>query len=91
MTHREVDQQLVPMLAVGAAVRADELVGGAWSRLAPLLALREEERAFVDGLHRSDLDASLLFPDDADEVARIAGHPALLWKARNARLHHGRP
>ena len=90
-TQREVDDQLVPMLAVGAEARAPELVGAAWSRLAPLLALTDEERGFVEKLHRGDLDPSLLFPDDAEEAARIHAHPALRWKAQNARSHHDRP
>jgi hypothetical protein len=89
-TQREVDEQLVPMLAAGAEVRAAELVGAAWSRLAPLLALTHEEREFVESLHRGDLDLSLLFPDDAGEADRLAGHPALRWKAQNARSHHRR-
>ena len=89
-TQREVDEQLVPMLATGARARAAELVAAAWSRLAPLLVLTEAERGFVERLHRGDLDASPLFPDDAEEAARIAAHPALRWKAQNARSHHDR-
>jgi hypothetical protein len=29
----------------------------------------------------------LLFADDQDLAARVARHPALLWKAKNARRH----
>jgi predicted nucleotidyltransferase component of viral defense system len=90
-TQREVDEQLVPMLAAGAEVRAPDLVAAAWSRLAPLLALTEAERGFVEKLHRGDLDPSLLFPDDVEEAARIRAHPAVRWKAQNARSHHDRP
>jgi len=86
-TQREVDEQLVPLLTAGAKVHAAELVGAAWSRLAPLLALTAPERAFVDKLHRGDLDLSLLFPRDAQEAERLAAHPALRWKAQNARSH----
>ncbi len=89
-TQREVDEQLAPMLARGAAVDAGELIGAAWSRLAPLLALTQAERAFVDQLHQGELDLSLLFPSDADEGKRLAAHPALRWKAQNARSHHDR-
>jgi hypothetical protein len=89
-TQREVDEQLVPMLATGAKIRAAELVSAAWSRLAPLLAMTDAERGFVEKLHRGDLDPSLLFPDDAEEAARIHAHPALQWKAQNARSHHDR-
>jgi predicted nucleotidyltransferase component of viral defense system len=87
---REVEEQLVPLLVAGAEVDAAELVGAAWSRLAPLLALTPEERAFVDLLHRGDLRPSLWFPDDAEEAERLALHPALRGKAQNARAHHDR-
>lgn len=86
-TQREVDEQLVPLLTAGAKVHAAELVGAAWSRLAPLLALTAQERAFVDKLHRGDLELGLLFPHDAQEAERLAAHPALRWKAQNARSH----
>ena len=89
-TQREIDEQLVPLLSRGTDVRASELVEVAWSRLAPLLALTPQERDFVDRLHRGELDPSLLFPGDPGEAERLARHPALLWKARNARSHHGR-
>lgn len=87
-TQREVDEQLVPLLAAGAKVHAVELVGAAWSRLAPLLALTREERAFVERLHQGELDSSPLFPGDAQEAERPAAHPAWQWKAQNARSHH---
>lgn len=89
-TQRAVDEQLVPMLGAGAEVRAAELVGAAWSRLAPLITLGDEERGFVERLQRGELDLSLLFPDDPIEAARITAHPALRWKAQNARSHHDR-
>jgi hypothetical protein len=90
VTQREVDEQLVPLLASGAAVRAADLVAAAWHRVEPLLALSNEERAFVDRLHRGDLQPALLFPTDSEEAKRLSRHPALLWKAKNARDHHDR-
>jgi len=90
VTQREVDEQLAPLLASGAAFRAAELVAAAWPRVEPLLTLSAHERAFVDKLHRGELDLALLFPADPAEAERLSGHPALLWKARNARAHHGR-
>ncbi len=90
VTQREVNEQLVPLLASGAAVRAADLVRGAWLRVEPLLTLSQEERAFIDGLHRGDLRPALLFPADPKEVERLSRHPALLWKAKNAREHHDR-
>ncbi len=90
VTQREVDEQLVPLLASGAAVRAADLVAAAWPRVEPLLTLSTEERAFVDRLHRGDLQPALLFPTDPEEAERLSRHPALLWKAKNARDHCNR-
>jgi predicted nucleotidyltransferase component of viral defense system len=87
-TQRDLDEQLVPLLTTGVEVRAAELVGSAWSRLSPLLALTRDERAFVEKLHRGELDLGLLFPSDAREADRLSGHPAAQWKAQNARSHH---
>ena len=90
VTQREVDEQLVPLLASGAAVRAADLVAAAWRRVQPLLTLSNEERAFVDRFHRGDSQPALLFLTDPEEVERLSRHPALLWKAKNARDHHDR-
>jgi len=38
-----------------------------------------------------DLRPELLFPDDSEISERLARHPALLWKAQNAREHSKRP
>lgn len=89
-TQREVDEQLAPLLASGAVSDAAELVAKAWARVQPLLVLSEQERAFIDGLRRGELRVGLLFPADPREAARLSRHPALLWKARNARDHHDR-
>lgn len=87
VTPREVEAQLAPLLAGGAAIRAEELVDTAWARVDPLLKLSTNEQAYIDMLHRGELRPELLFPADPEETERLSGHPALLWKARNARAH----
>ena len=47
----------------------------------------EAEREYTTRLQRGELRPELLFPEDAQFAGRIARHPALLWKAQNARDH----
>jgi hypothetical protein len=82
-----VERQLVPMLAPGHAATAESLTRGAWGVLEPLLALDDAEREYSNRLQTGDFRPDLLFPDDADMRSRIAQHPALLWKVRNAQAH----
>lgn len=87
LTQRTVEEMLAPMLARGARVSAADLLEHAWSRLQPLLVLEPEEQQFVDDLDRGLLRPELLFPADPTAADRLSRHPALLWKARNARAH----
>jgi predicted nucleotidyltransferase component of viral defense system len=84
LTQTAIDSQLIPMLAGAPSIRADELLTNAWARVAPLLELSEAERQFIEQLESGSLRTELLFPDDSEEAARIARHPALLWKAHHA-------
>lgn len=86
-TQRQIDEQLVPLLASGSGADAADLVQRAWARLAPLVALGHEERAFFEGVETGDINLSPLFPTDGDEGRRLSAHPALRWKAQNARSH----
>lgn len=55
----------------------------------PLLTLTAAEREYTDRLQAGDLRPELLFPEDQGLAERLARHPALLWKARNAGRHLG--
>lgn len=92
-TPERVAVQLTPMLPSVAVVTAESLISGAWPVVEPLTRLSEPEREFVDRMQDGDIRTELLFPDDPEMQQRLAGHPALLWKAQNAREHrerHGR-
>jgi predicted nucleotidyltransferase component of viral defense system len=89
VTDREVEQQLHPMLTEGARPKAADLRDRAWAILAPLLDLTPAEREYTDRIQVGELRPDLLFPDDQDLAARVARHPALLWKAANTKRHHG--
>lgn len=85
ITRAAVEEQLYPALVAGERPPADMLRYSAWATVAPLLQLTDLEREFTDRLQRGDLRPELLFPEDDEMVSRLARHPALRWKAQNAR------
>ena len=87
VTDQQVRDQLDPMLARDDRVSAADLNARAWQVLAPLLALTDAEREYTDRLQLGELRPDLLFADDGEMAERLSRHPALLWKARNAREH----
>jgi predicted nucleotidyltransferase component of viral defense system len=90
LTGRAVSEQLGPMLSAAVTLRPDELAELAWSRVGPLISLEAHEEEYITAIHRGDLRLDLLFPDDAAESARLALHPAILWKLENVRAFHSR-
>jgi len=90
VTDRAVREQLHPTLADRERPNAEELREAAWAVVAPLLALTAAEREYTDRLQAGDLCPDLIFPHDQELAGRLARHPALLWKAQNARRHRGR-
>jgi len=87
---RAIREQLHPTLVHLVRPHADDLREGASAILEPLLTLTAAEREYTDRLQTGDLRPELLFPADPETAGRLARHPALLWKARNA-ARHGRP
>jgi hypothetical protein len=85
-----VNEQLAPTLAAGTAVSPDTLVDRAWGRVEPLVSLTRSEAAYMEAIQLGSIRLDLLFPGEPEEAERLARHPALLWKARNARAHHGK-
>jgi predicted nucleotidyltransferase component of viral defense system len=84
-----VRTQLHPMLTAGDEPGADALRVEAWAAVAPFLALGADEREYCERLQLGELRPELLFPDGGDLADRVRRHPALLWKAHNARQHAG--
>jgi predicted nucleotidyltransferase component of viral defense system len=87
VTDQVVEEQLHPMLAASARPKAADLRAAAWAVVGPLLELTPAEREYTDRIQVGELRPDLLFPDDEGLAARVARHPALLWKAENARSH----
>jgi hypothetical protein len=87
ISDQQVRDQLEPMLARDERPTAEQLRSGAWQVMAPMLDLDEAEREYTTRLQLGELLPELLFPEDAQLAERLARHPALLWKAQNAREH----
>lgn len=87
LSDRIVAEQLLPMLASKAKISAADLVERAWHRLEPLVSLSPIENEYCSAVQRGNLKLDLLFPDDAAETARLARHPAILWKIENVRVY----
>lgn len=85
VTDRAVAAHLAPLLVGGVPPSARDLVERAWATVAPLLALNDDEAAYVAAIDRGELRTQLVFPDHPDEAARVAAHPALLWKIEKVR------
>jgi hypothetical protein len=81
------DAELGPMLRANARIEATELRMRAWEVIAPLTQPTSPEREFTERLQQGELLPEILFPDDAGTAERIRLHPALQWKAENARAH----
>ena len=90
VTDHDVAEQMVPMLATAEVVGAEDLVGRAWTIVEPFLALKPHEEAYLAAILDGELRPELLFPSDAAEAARFAGHPALQWKVTNVRAMRSR-
>ena len=94
----EVTERLLPMLRSDLVpARSDvaawttSLVADCRHLLGVVLPLRENERAFLDGVNDRGEIVPALLTDDERLRAIIAAHPALAWKALNVRKHHGLP
>lgn len=83
-----IEQQLAPMLAGPGRPKCEDLVKRAWQILGPILELEEREMEYFERLQQGELRPELLFGDSDPTALRLRKHPALRWKALNARAHH---
>ncbi len=89
LSMRAIREQLLPMLASGERPTASELIDAAWQVVQPLLRLDRGEQQAVEAVQRGEFLGGLLGVEDAEELATLANHPAILWKLYNARKHLG--
>jgi predicted nucleotidyltransferase component of viral defense system len=90
VTERAMADQLVPMLIAGEAPNRTALIVAAWGFAARFVALAPNEEAYVAAVGAGELALEHLYPSTPQEVARLAQHPALLWKITNVREHLNR-
>lgn len=90
VTDEAVAAKLHPLLRENDRPPAAELKAQAWNVIAPWLELSEAEREYSLRIQHGEFRPELVFPDDPPLADRLRQHPALLWKAENARRHHGR-
>ena len=88
ITHHIVAEQLNPML-IGQTdpLKLADLVEHSWAMIDPLMMLSDQEAEYITAIQRGILKLDLFFPDDPKEAERMALHPAILWKQKNARKH----
>ncbi|MCP3999119.1 MAG: hypothetical protein GY722_29250, partial [bacterium] len=89
LTAQEVARHLHPMLVNVGRPEAEALMARATAAVeAIVLHPTEPEREYTERLQRGELRPDVLLPDEPELAARLAQHPALLWKAHNSREHH---
>ena len=81
---------LAPLLRSGEPLAIDEMIRAATEFVAPLLELDDAEREYSERIQVGELMPELLLPDDDEIADRLRRHPALLWKAENAKRYASR-
>ena len=87
LTDRMIQEQLVPMLTAGTVQEEETLISRAWQVVERFTKLASHEQEYVVQIKNGVARTELLFPDDPVLSARIAGHPAILWKVNNVLKH----
>lgn len=91
VTPARFEQQVREMLTGPDTIDVEEMKSRAWSVVEPLVTLTPEEAEFVEAVNaRGELKLDLLLPEGDELAARLAVHPALLWKLLNVRKHRQR-
>jgi len=85
----DIEKRLYPLLRADDRPTAHEMVAVVRPILASVLD-HQKEQAYLDAMARGEYRPELLFSDNAEITARIARHPALVWKASNVAEHLSR-
>ena len=81
-----VEDRLYPMLTAADRPDPNALLKEARRAASPILEEpTDPEREYVERINRGELSPEVLFPDDDGTAELLRVHPALLWKAKNAR------
>ena len=77
---------LYPMLRSDDRPRAAEMLSVVRPLIREIVGSKDSA-SFLDAMGRGEYRPDLLFPDQPEISARIANHPALVWKAQNTANH----
>ncbi|HEY0866219.1 MAG TPA: nucleotidyl transferase AbiEii/AbiGii toxin family protein [Fimbriimonas sp.] len=88
LTEADYKNKLLPVLSLADVPDRTTLIERAKQVLSPMLELTEGQREYVDRLQRGEYRPDLVLPFDTQRAAALLVHPALLWKAQNAKAHH---
>jgi predicted nucleotidyltransferase component of viral defense system len=78
----EVERLLYPLLRANDRPSADKMMAAVKPLLVAALA-HKKEKPYLDAMAAGRYEPQLLFAEYPQVAARIARHPALLWKAQN--------
>ncbi|HZH98410.1 MAG TPA: hypothetical protein VEX38_05515, partial [Fimbriimonadaceae bacterium] len=86
----DYESKLLPVLSLTDIPDRKVLIDRAKEVLRPMLDLDEAQLEYVKRLQVGDYCPELLLPFNLDLAERLKLHPALLWKAKNAKEHHAK-
>jgi len=90
LSETDYGNKLLPVLSLKEVPDRLSLIAHAKEVLRPMLELDEAQLEYVERLQLGDYRPELLLPFDLDLAERLRFHPALLWKAKNAKEHHAK-
>ena len=79
---------LEPMLIQDERVQVEFMKTKSWNVLKRFVTLTEQEKEFINWLHKGEIVPELLFPDDEQMRKKLLLNPPLLWKVMNAKRHN---
>lgn len=87
LTASDYENKLLPVLNLGEAPERLDLINRAQNVLRPMLDLEPEQIEYVERLQKGEYCPELVLPFDPALAEKLRQHPALLWKAQNAKPH----
>lgn len=87
LSQADIETKLLPTLIGEAKIDRKQLIAKAKSAVEPLLQLDESEREFCHRIDHGEYLPELILSEWPDIMEPLREHPALLWKAENARKH----
>ncbi len=90
LTESEFQNKLVRVLNQSAVLDRRAMIDRAKAVLAPMLDLEANQVEYVERIQRGEYRPELVLPFGEALAAALRHHPALKWKAQNAKAHHAK-